>query len=74
MENSDEMPLNVVCTVYYSKINLQRKKYIIFLKIKTYVPSIYIMDHPDFIVCSSMGNSIGLERVNHEYDREYIFR
>ena len=26
-------------------------------------PSRYIMDHPDFIVCSFMENSIGLKRV-----------
>ena len=26
-------------------------------------PSIYIMDHPDFIVCSFMEISIGLKRV-----------
>ena len=27
-------------------------------------PSIYIMDHPDLIVCSFMDNSIGVKRVN----------
>ena len=26
-------------------------------------PSIYTMDHPDFIVCSFMENTIGLKRV-----------
>ena len=29
-------------------------------------PSIYTMDHPDFIVCSFMENSIGLKRVKRE--------
>ena len=35
------------------------------LEIKTYDPSIYTIDHPDIIVCTSfMDNSIGLIRVN----------
>ena len=37
----------------------------IFLKIITCDPSIYTMDHPDFIVCSFMENSIGVKRVKH---------
>ena len=32
--------------------------------ILTYDPSIYTVDHPHFIVCSFMENSIGLKRVN----------
>ena len=34
------------------------------LEIITYVPSVYTVDHPDFIVCSHMENSIGLKREN----------
>ena len=52
-----------VCTVCWNKIDLLRKKYNLFLII-TCDPSIYTMDHPDFIVCSFMENSIGLKRVN----------
>ena len=33
------------------------------LKIITCDPSIYIMDHPNFNVCSFMESSIGLKRV-----------
>ena len=48
------------------QIDLQRKKYNNFGGgggIITCCPSIYTMDHPDFIVCSFMENSIGLKRV-----------
>ena len=34
-----------------------------FFEILTCEPSIDVMDHPDFIVCSFMENSIGLKRV-----------
>ena len=62
-----EMPHNAafyhVCTVCEDKNYLQRKKYNIFLEIITCDPSIDTMDHPDFIACSFMENSIGLKRV-----------
>ena len=47
-----------------TKLPLRRKNYNIFLEIITCVPSVYKMDHPNFIVCSFMENSIGLKRVN----------
>ena len=51
-----------VCTVFWDNFNLQRKN---IVKIVTCDPTISIMmDHPDFIVCSFMENSIGLKRVN----------
>ena len=37
----------------------QEKKFNICLEIITCEPSIYIMDHPDFIVCSFMENFNG---------------
>ena len=44
--------------------NLSSKKEIqYFLEIITCEPSIYTMDHPDFIVCSFLENSISLKRV-----------
>ena len=51
-----------VCTVCYSKIDIQRKIQI-FWEVIAYDPSIYTMEHPYFIVCSFMENSIGLKRV-----------
>ena len=51
-----------VCTVCNDKIDLQRNA-ILFLKIITCDPSIYTMEHHDFIVCSFKENSIGLKRV-----------
>ena len=43
--------------------HLQRKKNNIFKKKNTTSdPSIYTMDHSDFIVCSFMENSIGLKK------------
>ena len=38
-----------VHTVCYDKNNLQRNKYIFYVKIITYDPSVYTMDHPKFI-------------------------
>ena len=35
------------------------------MEIITYDPSMYTMDHPDFIGCSFMENSIGLKRVKN---------
>ena len=46
-------------------IKLQRKKFIIFIKIKTGHPSIYILDHHDPTVLLFMENSIGLKRFNN---------
>ena len=40
-----------------------RKKYMYIFEIISCNPSIYIMDHPDFIVCILMGNYIVLKRV-----------
>ena len=42
-----------VCTVCYDKIDLQRKNCNLFSDIITYGPSVCIMDHSYFIVCSS---------------------
>ena len=39
------------------KIDLQRKKYKIVLEIITCDPSMYTMDHPNFIICSFIENS-----------------
>ena len=55
-----------VCTVCQNKIDLQRKKHNMFLEIITCDPSVYTMDHPDFIVCWLMENSIGLKRVKND--------
>ena len=46
------------------QIELQRKKYNIFLEIITLDSTIYRLDHSDFIAFNFMGNSIGLKRVN----------
>ena len=37
-----------------------------FLEIIAYDPSIYTMDHPDFIVCSFNGKSIGPKKINNK--------
>ena len=62
----DEMPHNcsTVLTVRLDKIDIQRKKYNIF-EIISRVPSIYRMDHPDFIVYSLLEYSISMKRVNN---------
>ena len=49
------------CNVCQDKQDFQRKK----LEIETCEPSIYTTDHPVFIVCSSMGNSIGPKMVRN---------
>ena len=36
-----------------------------FLELITCHPSVYTMDHPDFIICSFTENFIGLKRVNN---------
>ena len=69
----DEMPHFIrVCTVCLEKIHLQRKKFNIFLKIITCGPSVYTMDHPDFIVCSFMEKSIDLQRKKFKIFLEII--
>ena len=68
-EDPDEMKHNVAfhrglhCLL--EKMDLQRKKYNIFFEIITRDPSIYTMDHHDFIVCSFMENSLGLKWVKN---------
>ena len=47
-------------------MTFQRKKIQYFFDIITYDPCVYAMDHPDFIVCSFMENSICL-------NQEYVF-
>ena len=42
----------------------KKKIQLILGEIITCDPSIYTMDHPDFIVCSLMENSIGLKWIN----------
>ena len=64
MENSISLKRVVFFSVCYDKIDLQRKKYNFFFETITCVPSIYIMDFPDFIVWIAMENSICLKRVN----------
>ena len=51
-----------VCTVCKDKINLQRKKYNIFLEIITCDPSTFTMDHPGLTGSNFMRNSIGPKR------------
>ena len=41
---------NLTSTVCYDLIDLQRKKYNIFLEIITCNPSIYTLDHPDLTI------------------------
>ena len=69
-EDPDKMShFTMFCTVCLDKINLQRKKYNIFLKIMTCNPSIYTIDHPDLTVSNVMGN-YGTKRVDidHAYN------
>ena len=42
-----------------------RERSTLFLEIITCDPSIYTMDHPDFIACSFMENCVGLKRVKY---------
>ena len=42
------------------------------LEIITCDPSIYTMDHPDFIACSFMENSIGLKLFNRDQNQYKI--
>ena len=41
--------------------NLQRKKSKLFLEFITYDPSIYTLDHPDYMVCIYIENFICLK-------------
>ena len=60
----DEMPHNAAFHQGLDCLLRQnRSSEICFLKIITCDLSIYTMDHPDFIVCSFMENSIGLKSV-----------
>ena len=64
------MPHNVAfhqglhCLLIKNQYSENEIQYIVFLEIITLDPSIYTMDHSDFIVCSFMENSNGLKRVN----------
>ena len=60
-----------ICTVCKYKIDIQRKKCHNVLEIITCNPSVYKMDHPDFIVCGLMENPIGLKRVNILYIQKF---
>ena len=69
-EDPDEMPH---CAAFHQGLHYlltqsgsskREKQY--FLEIITCDPSIYTMNHPLFIVCSFMENSIGPERVQHQ--------
>ena len=66
-EDPNEMPHYAVfhkglhCLLIFDKIDLPRKIYNISFEIITCVPSKYTMDHPDVILCSSMGNPIVLK-------------
>ena len=50
------------------QIDIQRKKYDISY-FENYTPSLYTIDHSDFIVCSFIENSIGPKRVKPMYSR-----
>ena len=51
-------------SVLFARKNQSSKKEIqYFLEIITCEPSLYTMDHPDFIVCSFMEKPIGLKKV-----------
>ena len=55
-----------VCTVK-TKSLFRESNIIYLLEIYiTYDPSIYTMEHPDFIVGSFMENSIGLKKINND--------
>ena len=66
-EDPDEMPHDAAFHQrlhYLVKQNRPSEKEIqYFLETITCEPSIYTMDHPDFIVCSCRENSIGLKRI-----------
>ena len=63
-ETADEMPPVLHCLL---RQNLSSEKEIqYFFEIITCIPSIYIMDHPVFILCSCMESSIELKRVKLE--------
>ena len=52
-----------VCHVCSTKLIVRDQITFICLEIITCNPSIHTIDHPDFIVCSFMENSIGLKRL-----------
>ena len=66
-EDPDEMLHNVAfhqglhCLLRQNQSSEKEIEY--FLQIITCGPSLYLMDHPGFIVCSFMENSIGQKRV-----------
>ena len=66
-EDPDKMPHDAA--FHQGLLCLPRKKLIfrerntIFWEIIICDPSIYTMDHPIFIVCSFMENSIGLKKI-----------
>ena len=66
-EDPDEMPQYAAfhqglhCLLRQNQSSEKNKQYL--LEIMTCDPSVYTMDHPDFIICSFMENSIGLKRV-----------
>ena len=71
-EDPDEMPHNAAfhqdphCLLRHNRSSEKEILYIkynIFLEIIICDPLIYTLDHPDLIVCSFMGNSIGPKRV-----------
>ena len=76
-EDPDEMPQNaafhqgVHCLLRQNQSSEKAIHY--FLKIINCDPSTYIMDHPDFIVCSFVENSIGLKTVKFYKDYK-LFR
>ena len=63
----DEMPHNAAfhqglhCLLRQNQPSEKQIRY--FWEIITSDPSVYTMDHPDFIACSFMEYSIGLKRV-----------
>ena len=65
-EDPDEMLHNAAfhqsqhCLLRQNLSSVKEIQYV--LKIITYGPSIYRMDHLDFIVCSFIENSIGLKK------------
>ena len=66
-EDRDELPHNAAFHQGLLRQNQSSKKEIqYFLEIITFDPSIYTMNHPEFIVCRFMENSIGLKRVESE--------
>ena len=67
-EDPDEMPQNAAfhqglhCLLRQNPSSERKIQY--FQEIITYDPLVYTMEHPDFIVCSFLENSIGLKRFN----------